>query len=178
MISGSIIAIVLISLVLILALRSFKFGMLSIIPNVTPVLVGFGIWGITVGQINAGMAIVFGMTLGIIVDDTVHFLSKYLRARREQNKSVEDSIRYAFSTVGLALVVTTVVLVLGFSVLAQSAFGMNSSMAKITSLTIVLALIIDFLLLPSLLLVFARKKKTAMEQFMEEEDKSRYAIAN
>ena len=64
---GNIVALILITLILILALRSFKLGMLSIIPNVTPVLVGFGIWALYKGQINTGMVIVFGMTLGIIV---------------------------------------------------------------------------------------------------------------
>ncbi len=81
MIRGNIIAIILISLVLIFALGDFKLGLLSVIPNVTPVLVGFGIWALYMGKINTGMVVVFGMTLGIIVDDTVHFISKFLRAR-------------------------------------------------------------------------------------------------
>ena len=103
-----------------------------------------------------GLATVFGMTLGIIVDDTVHFLSKYLRARREQGKSPEDAVRYAFHTVGKALIVTTVVLIAGFLVLAQSDFGMNSGMAQITSIIIALALIIDFILLPALLIAIGK----------------------
>ncbi len=158
MIGGGITALILISAVLMLALKSFRHGLISLIPNITPIAAGFGIWGLTTGQINAGIAVVFGMTLGIIVDDTVHFLSKYLRARREQNKSSEDAIRYAFSTVGTALVVTTIVLVFGFIILAQSGFGMNSGMAKITALTITLALIIDFIMLPSLLIATSREK--------------------
>ncbi|MCR9253867.1 MAG: MMPL family transporter, partial [bacterium] len=83
MITGTILALVLISIVLGIALKSAKFGALSLIPNITPVLVGLGMWGLLQGYINTGISIVFGMTLGIIVDDTVHFLSKYLRARRE-----------------------------------------------------------------------------------------------
>jgi len=125
-----------------------------------PVVIGLGIWGLLYGYINTGISIVFGMTLGIIVDDTVHFLSKYLRARRELNKSAEDAVRYAFSTVGQALLVTSFVLIAGFMVLAQSDFGLNSDMALITSLIIFIALIFDFLLLPVLLIYF----KTNREQ--------------
>lgn len=161
MISGTIFAIVLISLVLAISLKSVKFGLLSLIPNLTPLIVGLGLWAIAIGYINTGISIVFGMTLGIIVDDTVHFLTKYLRARRDLGKSPEDAVRYAFTTVGQALVVTTLVLVLGFFVIAQSDFGMNEGMAKITMLIISLALIIDFLLLPALLLLFAKKENNA-----------------
>ena len=153
MITGTTLAIVLISLTLMLALRSVKHGVLSLIPNIAPITVGFGVWALSTGVINAGMAIVFGMTLGIIVDDTVHFISKYLRAVREQNKSAKEAVVYAFNTVGKALLVTTIVLVAGFLVLAQSQFGMNAGMAKITVLIISLALVIDFLLLPALLIL-------------------------
>lgn len=158
MISGGIMAIVLISLILMFALRSVRHGLLSLIPNIAPIAVGFGIWGLTVGTVNSGIAVVFGMTLGIIVDDTVHFLSKYLRARREKNMSPEDAVRYAFNTVGQALIVTTIVLAFGFMVLAQSSFGMNSGMGKITNLIIILALFIDFLILPAILIRFDRSR--------------------
>ncbi|MDN5201866.1 MMPL family transporter [Fulvivirgaceae bacterium BMA10] len=159
MMSGTALAIGLISIILIIALRSFKYGLLSLIPNIAPVAVGFGVWGVTSGVINSGIAIVFGMTLGIIVDDTVHFLSKYLRARREHGSDSEDAVRYAFDTVGRALFVTTIVLVSGFIVMAQSSFGLNSGMAKVTALIIVLALVIDFLMLPALLINISGKEK-------------------
>ena len=157
MITGTIFALLLISFVLAISIKSFRFGLISLIPNLTPLIVGLGLWGLFVGYINTGISIVFGMTLGIIVDDTVHFLTKYLRARREMNMSAEDAVRYAFSTVGQALLVTTFVLVMGFMVIAQSDFGMNSGMAKITMLIISLALVLDFLLLPALLIMFAGK---------------------
>ncbi|MEP1093693.1 MAG: MMPL family transporter [Cyclobacteriaceae bacterium] len=159
MVNGTALALVLISLVLGFAIKSGKFGLVSLIPNVVPLAVGLGLWGIFFGYFNSGMSIVFGMTLGIIVDDTVHFLSKYLRARRELGKSAPDAIRYAFATVGQALLVTTFVLIAGFMVIAQSDFGLNSDMAKITVLIITFALILDFLLLPALLLTFKSKRK-------------------
>ncbi len=157
MFNGNIIALILISLVLMLALRHFKLGLLSIIPNVTPVLVGFGIWALYKGQINTGMVIVFGMTLGIIVDDTVHFMSKFLRARRELGYDAKQAVIYAFETVGKALVTTTIVLIAGFAVLSTSSFALNSYMARITVIIITSALIIDFILLPSLLILTSKK---------------------
>ncbi|WP_299548143.1 MMPL family transporter [Seonamhaeicola sp.] len=159
MFNGNIVALILISLVLMIALRSFKLGLLSIIPNVTPVLVGFGIWFLYKGQINTGMVIVFGMTLGIIVDDTVHFMSKFLRARRELGYDAKQAVIYAFETVGKALVTTTIVLIAGFAVLSTSSFALNSYMARITVIIIIAALIIDFILLPSLLILTAKKEK-------------------
>lgn len=160
MFNGNIIALILITLVLMFALRNFKLGLLSIIPNVAPVLVGFGIWALYKGQINTGMVIVFGMTLGIIVDDTVHFMSKFLRARNELGYNAKEAVIYAFDTVGKALVTTTIVLIAGFSVLATSAFALNSYMARITVIIILAALIIDFILLPSLLILTSRKEAT------------------
>ncbi len=151
-------ALIIISLILIFALRSFKYGMLSLIPNVAPIAVAFGVWYMLVGEINMAVAVVLGMTLGIVVDDTIHILAKYIRARKELGKSPEDAIRYAFNTVGRAVIVTTVVLTIGFSVLMQSAFGLNSDMGKLTAITIVVALILDLLLLPALLLAIDKPK--------------------
>ncbi len=159
MFKGNIVALILISLVLMLALRNFKLGLLSIIPNVTPVLVGFGIWALYKAQINTGMVIVFGMTLGIIVDDTVHFMSKFLRARRELGYDAKQAVVYAFETVGKALVTTTIVLLAGFAVLSTSSFALNSYMARITVIIILAALIIDFILLPSLLILTSKTSK-------------------
>jgi len=155
MLIGTSIALVFISAVLIFFLGSVKYGFISLIPNLTPALAAFGIWGATVGQVGIGLSIVTGMTLGIVVDDTVHFLSKYLRARREKGLNAEDAVRYAFNSVGLALLVTSLVLVAGFMILAQSHFYLNSSMGLLTAVVITLALIIDLTLLPALLMRFS-----------------------
>ncbi|MEM8509570.1 MAG: MMPL family transporter [Bacteroidota bacterium] len=163
MFNGNIMALLLISLVLMFALRNAKLGLLSIIPNVAPVLVGFGLWWLYKGTINTGMVIVFGMTLGIIVDDTVHFMSKFLRARRELGYDVRAAVIYAFETVGRALVTTTVVLIAGFAVLSTSPFALNSYMARITLIIISAALIIDFLLLPALLILINKKEPELLE---------------
>ena len=92
------------------------------------------------------------MTLGIVVDDTVHFLSKYRRAQRELGCSSPDAVRTAFRTVGRALLTTSLVLVAGFVVVSLSSFEMNAAMGRLTALVIALALLADFFLLPPLLM--------------------------
>jgi len=157
MLFGATIALVLISIILIVALRSVKFGLLSLIPNLAPTAMAFGLWGLLVGEIGMGLSVVAGLTIGIVVDDTIHYLSKYLRARREKGLSPQEAVRYAFRSVGLALWVTSVVLIAGFLILSLSHFYSNSSMGLMTAMTIALALMADFLFLPPLLMKLEEK---------------------
>jgi len=152
MLFGTGVAIVLIGAVLMLALRSFSLGLLSLIPNLVPIAAGFGIWAIFNGSVGLALSIVGSMTLGIVVDDTVHFMSKYLRARRERGLASDEAVRYAINTVGRALLVTSIVLIAGFLVLAFSNFQLNSYMGVMVALVIALALTAVFLLLPPLLI--------------------------
>ncbi|MEM9334080.1 MAG: MMPL family transporter [Pseudomonadota bacterium] len=150
---GTVIAIFAIAVIMMFALRSFQLGALSLIPNGLPILATYGAWALLVGEVGFSVSVVASISLGIIVDDTVHFLSKYVRARDERALSVEDSIRYAFNNVGLAIVVNTIILSVGFLVLMQSVFKPNFDMGLMTVLAIIFALILDFLLLPALLLL-------------------------
>ena len=109
-------------------------------------------------QVGLALSVVTGMTLGIVVDDTVHFLSKYKHARDKYAMDSQDAVRYAFSSVGRALWITTLVLVAGFMVLAQSTFKLNGDMGLLTAVTIAVALIVDFLFLPPLLMMLDGKK--------------------
>ena len=152
MLLGTTIALVGISLLLIFALRSVRLGLASLVPNLVPGALGFGIWGLTVGEVGVSLSMVTAMTLGIVVDDTVHFLSKYRRARRELGCASPDAVRIAFRTVGRALLTTSLVLVAGFVVVSLSSFELNAGMGKLTALVIVLALAADFFLLPPLLM--------------------------
>ncbi|EHY9858384.1 efflux RND transporter permease subunit [Vibrio parahaemolyticus] len=150
------ITLVLISALLIFALRSVRLGLISLMPNIAPAVIGFGLWALISGEINLGLSVVVTLTLGIVVDDAVHFLSKYQRARRE-GQTAEQAVRYAFHTVGRALWITTVVLVAGFSVLAMSSFRLNADMGQLSAIVIFIALVVDFLFLPSLLMLFDKK---------------------
>jgi len=156
LLQGALVALVLISGLLVYALRSWRMGVISLVPNLLPAGIGFGIWAMISGEINMGLSIVLSMTLGIIVDDTVHFLSKYRHAR-VLRKTAEEGVRYAFASVGRALWVTTVVITIGFSILATSNFRLNSDMGLLTAIIIVVALLVDFIILPAILLVFDKK---------------------
>ncbi len=152
MIKGSIVIVLVIALTLVIMLGSLRYGLISMIPNLLPPLVMFGIWGLLIGEINFGAAAVFSIAIGIIVDDTVHMLSKYEFARRHHSLSPEAAIRYTFQHTGSALIITTVAIALGFLSLAFSLLDVNKSMGIMVSMTVVIALILDFVLLPTLLL--------------------------
>lgn len=151
MLVGTMVVLIAISLILLFALRSFKIGLVSMIPNLLPAVLGFGVWGLVVGQVGLSLSVVVAMTIGIVVDDTVHFLSKYLRARREFKFNPEKSVQYAFDTAGRALVVTTIVLVGGFLILVFSPFVPTAQVGILTALIIGFALVADLTLLPAIL---------------------------
>lgn len=167
MVKGVGYALIIIVLIMIVVLKSFKLGLLSIIPNLVPIGAAFGIWGIFSGNVGISIGTGVGMILGIVIDDTVHFLSKYQRARREKGYTTEQAVEYAFATVGTALWVTTFVLVAGFMVLALSDFNMNAYMGIFTACAITLALIFDFFALPAILLKV--DKNEATKQVKEQE---------
>ncbi|HSM30950.1 MAG TPA: MMPL family transporter [Woeseiaceae bacterium] len=158
MIAGTVLAIVAIALIMMFALQSVRLGVLSLVPNGLPILTTFGAWALLVGEVGFSVATVASISLGIIVDDTVHLLSKYVRAREERGLSTEDSIRYAFHNVGTAIVVNTIILTAGFLVMTTSAFKMNVDLGLMTVLAIAFALILDFLFLPALLLLGKRDR--------------------
>jgi predicted RND superfamily exporter protein len=164
MMNGTSMALVLISFLLIFALRSFKIGLISLIPNIIPAVMAYGIWGMMNGLVDTAVSVVVCLSLGIVVDDTVHFLSKYLRARREQNLDTQEAIRYAFKTVGNALLVTSAVLVGGFMVMQFSHFNPSNNMGMLLAITILMALLVDFLFLPPLLILLDKHKSTVKHQ--------------
>lgn len=152
MINGNLLSLVLTSLVIMVAIRSFSAGLISLIPNLIPIGMAFGLWGLMVGQVGLSLSVITTMTFGIVVDDTIHFLSKYLQAKREMKLSAEDAVRYAFSTVGMAVWVTSVILVSGFLVLTLSSFEINSGMGLLAAITIAFAALAEYLLLAPLLI--------------------------
>ena len=163
MLVGTTLALILISLLLFVALRSIRLGMISLVPNLVPPIMAFGIWFMLVGQVNMASSVVTATALGIIVDATVHFLSKYRRARVQRGDDAVAAVRYAFETVGTALWVTTAVLVAGFAILMLSAFDLNKSLGILTAITLVCALAADFLLLPAILMLIDKDKNPQSE---------------
>ncbi len=155
---GTGIALVLISLIMIFALRNVKVGLISLIPNLAPAFMAFGLWGILFSKVGMALSVVTAMSLGIVVDDSVHFLTKYIRARREHNMDAEEAVCYSFRTVGKALWTSSVVLFAGFYVLTFSGFRLNSDMGLLTAIALAFALAADFLFLPPLLMKLERKR--------------------
>ncbi|MEX1065029.1 MAG: MMPL family transporter [Aquisalimonadaceae bacterium] len=161
MLGATLLALALISLALIAAFRSVAIGLVSLIPNLLPAVIAFGLWGLFVGEVGLAVSIVSAMTLGIIVDDTIHFTSKYLHGVRYLDLSPEAAVRYAYANVAGALTFTTIILGGGFFVLSLSSFAMNADMGLLTAITLVVALILDLLFLPALLVCLFARRPTA-----------------
>jgi predicted RND superfamily exporter protein len=156
MLKGTGLAFAFIALIMLWMFRSLRMGLLSVVPNLAPMLMGFGVWGLTVGQTGVSTSVVASLTLGIVVDDSIHMLAKYRLARTEKGLSPADAVRDAFAHVGVALLLTTLVLITGFLLLLLSPFIMTAHLGGLTAIIIALALATDFLLLPPLLLAFDR----------------------
>ncbi|AUM12193.1 efflux RND transporter permease subunit [Ketobacter alkanivorans] len=162
MLVGTALALVVVSLLLVVALRSVKYGLLSMLPNLFPAIISFGIWALIDGQIGISVSIVACMTLGIVIDNTVHFLSKYTRAKEEGQLSSIEATRYAFKTVGIALVATTLVISANFGMMSFSHYYPNASMGMLTAITVAVALAVNFLFfVPMLLFVDHRDNQGA-----------------
>jgi predicted RND superfamily exporter protein len=123
-----------------------------------PAAMGFGVWSFISGEVNMALSVVISITLGIVVDDTVHFLSKYQHAKQD-GFNTERSLMFAFKNVSTALVTTTIVLALGFLVLVFSDFTLNSHMGLLTAIVISFALVIDLIFLPALIVLLERTSK-------------------
>lgn len=157
MIGTTIASMVLIAIIVGVALRSSTYGLLSILMNILPSIVGFGIWGLLIGQIGLAASVITAMTIGLVVDDTIYFLIMYQAARRRGLDS-EQSINEVFEIVGSAMLVITVSLAVGFGVLIASGFEVNRSLGAQTTIVILANLFIDWLMLPPLLRLMDRRK--------------------
>ena len=156
MLLGTIVATGLISLILLLVFRSIRIGLICLVPNFVPAILAFGLWGHLAGTIGLGASVVTAIAIGIIVDDTIHFLTRYLKARR-QGQSSPEAVRDTFRHVGPALWATTAILVAGFLVFSLSGYEPSWVLGILVAMTILFALIADLLLLPALLMAIDRR---------------------
>ena len=157
MLIGTVIAMSIVSLVLIFFFKSIRLGLLSLVPNFLPAIIAMGVWGYAVGTVSVAASIVTAIAFGIIVDDTIHLLSNYLR-ERDEGKPPAEAIVPTFKQVGMPLLITTLIFALGFLVFGASGLSTNQTLGVLVGLTIVIALIADFLLFPALLVVLDRRK--------------------
>ncbi len=158
MLRGTVVAMAFISLILVLVFKSIRFGLISLLPNFVPAAMSFGLWGHLVGEVGIASSVVIVVAFGIVVDDTIHFLSRYLKARKEEGLSAEEAVRVTFRSVGKALWTTTLVLSAGFLAFAESGFQVSWALGLLVTITIAFAIIADFLLLPPLLMALDRRK--------------------
>jgi predicted RND superfamily exporter protein len=135
--------------------------MISLIPNLIPAVMAYGLWGYFFGEINLAVSVVGSFTFGIIVDDTVHFVTKYHRHRRENGSSPEEAVRYCFVAAGMPALLASVVLTSGFVVLCFSGFAINRDMGSLSAITIMFGLLVELFLLPALLLLYGERRAPA-----------------
>jgi uncharacterized protein len=150
LLQGYSISLLLITISLMIGMRSIYFGVLSVIPNLLPATMVFGFWALIVGQLDPFVMMLFSISIGLVVDDTVHILSHYLDKRRAGQDQIE-SIDYAIKTAGPALSITTIVLALGTTILIAANTIYFQQAAKLLVPIVVLALVLDLFYLPTIL---------------------------
>lgn len=157
MLWGTALALLGVSVLMFLLFRSVSAGIAATLTNLLPALVAIGAWGIFVGEVGLAVSVIAAMTLGIVVDDTIHFIDKYLHARRELDMGPDQAVLDAFGAAGPAMITTTMALCSGFFCLWFSGFQINSWIGLMAAITIFVALVIDLLLLPAILVTIGRK---------------------
>ena len=162
MLLGTFAAMSIVSLLLLIVFRSVRLGLISLIPNFVPAAMAMGLWGYAVGEVGVAASVVTAIAFGIIVDDTIHFMTKYQRARNG-GLLPSESVQAAFRTVGRALFATTVVFGLGFMVFGASGMATNQALGLLVGMTVIIALTADFLFLPPLLMALDTTRETTAE---------------
>ena len=165
MLQGTFVAMAIVSLLLFAIFRSIRLGLVSLIPNFLPAAMAMGLWGYLVGEVGVPAAVVTAIAFGIIVDDTIHFMTKYTDSRKA-GKLPSESVQIAFRSVGRALFTTTVVFGLGFMVFGASGVVGNQVLGLLVGITVIIALLADFFFLPPLLMLLDETKETS-EQIRE-----------
>lgn len=159
MFMGTLISVFVVSVIMVVALRSWRMGLISLVPNLTPAFMAFGLWGLFGGEVNLAISVVTAMTYGIVTDDTVHTVTKYRFARRDHGLSPEEAVRETLTYTGSAVILSSVALGMGFALLGISTFNITALMGILSALIIVIAMVAELLMLPGLLLKFDREDK-------------------
>lgn len=156
---GTLISVFVVSVIMIVALRSWRLGLISLIPNLTPAFMAFGLWGLFGGEVNLAISVVTAMTYGIVTDDTVHTVTKYRFARREHGLAPEEAVRETLVYTGSAVILSSVALGMGFALLGISNFNITALMGALSALIIIIAMVAELFMLPGLLLKFDRGER-------------------
>jgi len=172
-------AILLISIFMAYMFRSFRMIIISLIPNLVPLLITAGLMGYLGVPIKPSTILVFSIAFGISVDDTIHFLAKYRQELQANHWKIRKSVYAALRETGVSMFYTSIVLFFGFSVFIISNFGGTVALGALVSATLLFAMLANLLLLPSLLLSLERSianKEVLIEpsfKIIPEEDKNK-----
>ncbi len=156
MLKGGAIAILTVCLILLFALRSIRLGLLGMLATCFPIAVGYAGWAVYSGILGFAVSAVAGICLGVVVDFSIHFLTKY-RVAKVMGQTTVQSIEFAYDKVSRAIWITMIVLVSGFWVLTRSDIGLNSDLGLLTGFVILLSAFFNLLVLPALLVLFDGK---------------------
>ena len=146
-----------ITLTLIVGMRSVYYGLLSMLPNLLPAVFVFGVWGLFVGQIDPFVMMLFSISIGLVVDDTVHVLSCY-QTSRAAGSTPREAVDLALEMAGPALIITTVVMALGTCVLIGASTLFFQQAATLLVPIVLIALLLDLTFFPALLLRADRRR--------------------
>lgn len=152
-----VIAIFVIAIIMALLFRSFAMVFVSLIPNLFPLIITAGIMGYFGIPLKPSTILVFSIAFGISVDDTIHFLAKYRLELRNSNWNIHQSIVMAIKETGVSMFYTSIVLFFGFSIFVVSSFGGIVSLGILVSITLIIAMISNLVLLPTLLMSLAQR---------------------
>ena len=158
LLQGFALSFVLITVTLLIGLKSLRYGLLSIVANLFPATIVFGVWGLWIGELSPYILMLFSISIGLVVDDSVHILSKYISARRDA-ESPESAVQHSLEKAGSAITISTISLALGTLVLVFSNTFYYQNVAQLLTPIIVVALLLDLLFLPSLLVKFDNRFK-------------------
>ena len=178
-------AIILIALLMAWMFRSFRMIVISLVPNLLPLLVTAGLMGFLGVPIKPSTILVFSIAFGISVDDTIHFLAKYRQELKASNWKIKRSVYAALRETGVSMFYTSIVLFFGFSVFMISSFGGTVALGGLVSATLLFAMLANLLLLPSLLLSLERSiankkilKEPAMKIIETEDDEKEFTATD
>jgi len=154
-------AVIMISLIMLIIFKNWRMLPLFIVPNVLPIALVVGVMGWLGIDIDMGVAIAGAIIIGVAVDDTIHFMVKYIEARK-RGDNLEDAMKYVMSYAGSAIIFTTIVLSLAFLVFIFSNFNPNYHFGVVTASALVIAVIVDLVALPALLMIIDDKEKSLL----------------
>lgn len=169
-------AIILIASLMSVLFSSVRMVLVSLIPNLLPLLTTAGLMGYFGIPIKPSTILIFSIAFGITVDDTIHFLAKYRQELKYHQWNIKEAVILALRETGVSMIYTSIVLFFGFGVFTVSSFGGTVALGILVALTILMAMLADLLLLPSLLLSLDKAlttkafKKEPLIQIMDEEE--------